>query len=175
MKDNAIKSEVYAIEIIPQKGDNRNFGKYLAQNTSFDLLVTTDDIKYAFVCKCEGFADKSRTAYETVHSIKARTVKRKLYLGETEMQTLAIQEKEKIEQEYSNSVLYCPEKLVVVNALIKHYQGFAPIKESKQDYLCSSCGAYIPFDSLNENPETAPNYCNICGQKLDWTSTLKGM
>lgn len=56
---------------------------------------------------------------------------------------------------------------VAIEALKKQIPA-KPIKESKADWLCLSCGNYIPFDVLNEKIEDAPSYCEHCGQALDW-------
>ena len=44
-----------------------------------------------------------------------------------------------------------------------------PFKESLADRLCTVCGAYINFDALNDDIESAPLFCTICGQALDWS------
>ena len=43
-----------------------------------------------------------------------------------------------------------------------------PRFEGLADRLCPVCGAYIPFDALNDDVSEAPNFCDCCGQAFDW-------
>lgn len=43
-----------------------------------------------------------------------------------------------------------------------------PFPESKADYLCPKCGAYINFDGLNQPFAEAPAFCGNCGQAFAW-------
>lgn len=44
-----------------------------------------------------------------------------------------------------------------------------PHKESLADRLCGACGAYIPWDALNDPVSRAPKYCLECGREIDWS------
>lgn len=43
-----------------------------------------------------------------------------------------------------------------------------PFRESLADRNCPVCGAYIPYDALNDGIEEAPLFCDNCGQALEW-------
>lgn len=43
-----------------------------------------------------------------------------------------------------------------------------PFRISLADRKCPVCGAYIPYDALNDGIEEAPLFCDNCGQALEW-------
>lgn len=49
-----------------------------------------------------------------------------------------------------------------------------PVRDSLADRACPACGAYIPWDALNEPVEYAPPFCKNCGQALDWSKEGQG-
>lgn len=48
-----------------------------------------------------------------------------------------------------------------------------PMYEGLADRLCPVCRAYIPFDALNDDISEAPNFCDCCGQKFDWSRSAE--
>lgn len=67
---------------------------------------------------------------------------------------------------YGNKVLEHEENLVAIEALKKRI-GEKPYKKKTYEgvsYICDSCGAW-----LTAYPVIMPKYCNVCGQKLDWS------
>ena len=68
---------------------------------------------------------------------------------------------------YGNKVLEHEENLVAIEALEKQIPTRPYKKRSYEGiyYMCESCGAYIIADYC----VIKPKYCNVCGQKLDWS------
>ena len=58
-------------------------------------------------------------------------------------------------------------KQVVINALEKQI----PMKvvEERNIYLCPNCGANAETDCGDDMLDYRLNYCDNCGQKLDWS------
>ena len=68
---------------------------------------------------------------------------------------------------YGDKVLEHEENLVAIEAL-KKQTPTRPYKKRSYEgiyYMCESCGAYIIADYC----VIKPKYCNVCGQKLDWS------
>lgn len=69
-----------------------------------------------------------------------------------------------------NDLLYRNRKeraQIAINAIKKQIPQ-KPIRDSLADRSCPVCGAYIPFDALNDDIVDSPDFCKTCGQALDW-------
>ena len=62
---------------------------------------------------------------------------------------------------------YFADKTAISQALGKQEKK-GPVVISSADRKCPGCGAYIPFDAVNDPREYAPDFCDSCGQALEW-------
>ena len=59
--------------------------------------------------------------------------------------------------------------LQFVRGLLDRNTPTKPVKDSLADWDCPYCGAYLPFDALNDRIQHAPKFCKNCGQAIDWS------
>ena len=59
--------------------------------------------------------------------------------------------------------------LQFVRGLLVRNTPTKPQKDSLADWDCPYCGAYLPYDALNDPIEDAPKFCKNCGQAIDWS------
>lgn len=59
--------------------------------------------------------------------------------------------------------------LQFVRGLLVRNTPTKPQKDSLADWDCPYCGAYLPFDALNDPIDDAPRFCKQCGQSIDWS------
>lgn len=59
--------------------------------------------------------------------------------------------------------------LLLARGLFERNTPIKPQKDSLADWDCPYCGAYLPFDALNDSIEYAPKFCKHCGQAIDWS------
>lgn len=65
--------------------------------------------------------------------------------------------------------IYMNEALNMAIKALEKQIGVKPYKKKTYEgaaYICVSCGAW-----LTAYPAIMPKYCNVCGQKLDWSDS----
>lgn len=79
-------------------------------------------------------------------------------------------EKHQGKEEYTEMLLMCKEALEK-QIPKKPYKTKEPISQKQNDYYCSVCKRYLGDDMKLKHACLQPEYCQHCGQALDWSDT----
>lgn len=163
----SVKKSIWVIQNLEK---NKKSGKYIAEKSLLGVsrIVTTDDIGLALMFKSFDAAD----SYSKGLDCRTKVVEKNYILDEKTQKRLADNAIKKISDAYSADILFDPETVVTMDALVKQYKGLSPLSILGKDFSCPACGVYVPFDKSKQSVKEAPCFCKTCGQRFDWKDIL---